>query len=151
MEMYTELNIGVNLRKDTPVAIIETLQHMLRSDDTFVPSVEHPLFKTERWSWMLNMDSYYFDGFSHSAMQQERINNEWQLTIRCNLKNYAHEIELFLDFIVPYISTSGLLGYMRYETETLPTLIFRDCDKIVFKKPETLSEQTLDETLNKQN
>ena len=76
MEMYTELNIGVNLRKDTPVAIIETLQHMLRSDDTFVPSVEHPLFKTERWSWMLNMDSYYFDGFSHSAMQQERINNE---------------------------------------------------------------------------
>lgn len=149
MGMYTELNIGVNLSQTTPTEVIETIQRMLCSDDAYKPSIEHPLFKTERYHWMLNMDSYYFDGFTNSAIRQDHVSKEWQLDIRCNLKNYSHEIELFLDFIAPYITTSGFLGYIRYEADELPTLIFRGCNKIIFTKPEALSEQTLADVLGK--
>lgn len=133
MGMYTELNIGVNLRSDTPKNIIDILNHMLL-DDEEVYTTGHPLFKTERWRYMLRCDSYYFDGRTDSSMQRDDIANEYELNVRCNLKNYDDEIDQFLDFIQPHLVTYGFLGYTRYEEYDDPTLIYNEQGKIVYKQ-----------------
>lgn len=125
MGMYTELNIGVNLRSDTPENIIDILKHMLE-DDEDVCTTDHPLFETERWRFMLRCDSYYFDGHTDSSMVKDNISGEYELNVRCNIKNYDDEIEQFLDFIQPYLESDGFLGYKRYEEFDDPTLIYND-------------------------
>lgn len=52
---FTELNIRLKLKVDTPKNIIEVLEYMgsLRSQEpTILP--EHPLFKAKRWENMLS-------------------------------------------------------------------------------------------------
>ena len=135
MGMYTELNIGVNLREDTPQNVIDILTHMLNDyhcEET--PELpKHPLFETGRWRFMLCSDSYYFDGHTDSSMLQDRISKEYELNVRTNLKNYDGEIEKFMDFICPYLKTYGFLGYTRYEEADDPRLIYNDSGKIVYK------------------
>ena len=46
------------------------------------------------------------------------------LNVRCDLKNYEDEIELFLKWIYNYATTRGFVGYMRYEEDYNPTLIY---------------------------
>ena len=125
MGMYTELNIGVNFSPFTPNNIIKILDYMLGNNgDNNIELTSHPLFSTERWRYMLRCDSYYFDGRTDSSMEYDDIGNNYQLNVRCNLKNYNNEISLFLDFIQPYLNTYGFLGYTRYEEHEDPTLIY---------------------------
>lgn len=123
--MYTELNIGVNFRASTPNNIIKILDYMLgNNDNDNIELTNHPLFSTERWRYMLRCDSYYFDGRTDSSMEYDDIGSNYQLNVRCNLKNYNNEISLFLDFIQPYLDTYGFLGYIRYEEYEDPMLIY---------------------------
>lgn len=125
MGMYTELNIGVNFRASTPNNIIKILDYMLgNNDNDNIELTNHPLFSTERWRYMLRCDSYYFDGRTDSSMEYDDIGSNYQLNVRCNLKNYNNEISLFLDFIQPYLDTYGFLGYIRYEEYEDPMLIY---------------------------
>lgn len=128
MGMYTELNIGVNLRSDTPENIIDILNYMLSGAFGIIEpeTTNHRLFLTERWRIMLVCDSYYFDGHTDSSMVRDDITNEYELNVRSNLKNYDSEIKQFLDFIQPYLVSDGFLGYMRYEDDDDPTLIYND-------------------------
>lgn len=132
MGMYTELNIGVNLKGDTPENIVEILKYMLGDIDT-VKTTDHRLFETKRWHMMLVCDSYYFDGRTDSSIKWNDISEEYELNVRCNLKNYDDEIALFLDFIRPYLVTEGFLGYTRYEEYDDPTLIYNDVDAETIK------------------
>ena len=132
MGMYTELNIRVNLRADTPENVINILRYMLRDIDEVVPPdhlPDHPLFSTDRWAIMLICDSHYFDGYTDSSMVRNSTSHEYQLNVYCNFKNYCNEIDLFLDFIRPYLRTKGFLGYTRYEEWDDPMLIYNDVDK----------------------
>lgn len=132
MGMYTELNIGVAFKEDTPENIIDILKYMLNYENDEPETTDHPLFKTPRWSFMLRCDSYYFDGHTDSSMIYNDISNQWYLNVRSNLKNYDGEIELFLHFIQPYLETTDFLGYMRYEEYDDPTLIYNTGKSIVF-------------------
>ena len=128
MGMYTQLNIGVDLRRDTPENIIDILNYMLTGGSN-IPDPEttdHPLFSTLRWRFMLTCDSCYFDGHTDSSMVRDGIFNDYHLNVRSNLKNYDNEIELFLDFIRPYLDTDGFLGYKWYEEDDDPTLIYNN-------------------------
>lgn len=154
MGMYTELNINVNLCENTPQDICDTLKAMLAKDSNFIiPAsiANHPLFESNRWRWMLTSDSCYFDGMTRSDLCFSDILHEWWLTIRCNLKNYEHEIEKFLDFLSPYISTEDFLGYMRYEEDIMPTLIFKNSStqKIILTTVTNTSDRPLDDILAK--
>jgi hypothetical protein len=51
------------------------------------------------------------------------------------LKNYALEIENFLDFISPYVETDGFIGYYRYEESENPALIYIDNGTLKYKNP----------------
>lgn len=128
MGMYTEFVLGVDLVRETPKEVIDILDFMITNDlDDNEPILpDHPLFNTERWRYMLQSDSYYFGGFSNSLIDAPRfIEDVYKLSIRSNLKNYDSEIELFLNWLNPYIETRGFIGYMRYEEFDDPWLIYR--------------------------
>lgn len=128
MGMYTELVLGVEIKRDERVSDI--LKYMLGDYDGDAPRCEqirrdlppHEFFKTERWHWMLVSDSFYFDGQTDSKLYI--TDTGVYLNVRCNLKNYDNEISLFLDWLSPYIITLGFLGYERYEEFDHPTLIY---------------------------
>ena len=127
MGMYTELVLGVNLVRDVPKEVIDILEFMISGtfEDPEPITPDHPLFKTDRWRTMLQSDSYYFGGFSNSLISAPRFKDDvYRLSIRSNLKNYDSEIELFLNWLTPYIETRGFIGYMRYEEYDDPWLIY---------------------------
>ena len=135
MGMYTELNIGVAFKEDTPSSVINILKHMLNEDEPdYYELTDHPLFKTARWNLMLVCDSYYFDGQTDSSLIYDDISNQYYLNVRCNLKNYDNEIDKFMDFIQPYLDTNGFLGYKRYEEDGDPTLIYNMGSGILYEK-----------------
>jgi hypothetical protein len=59
-------------------------------------------------------------------MIRDDTDHEYKLNVRCCFKNYDNEIDLFLDFIRPYLVTTGFLGYKRYEEDDDPTLIYNN-------------------------
>ena len=130
MGMYTELVLGVELSKETPKEVIDVLRYMTGEDDENLLHKEilenHPFFSCDRWKMLLICDSYYFDGQTHSEIVYDKISNSHFLTSRSNLKNYDDEIDLFLNWIDPYVTTYGNWGYKRYEEASMPTIIFRD-------------------------
>lgn len=128
MGMYTELDFNSRLRKDIAVGVLDTLGYMLgeREDEpTELP--KHPLFETERWRFMLQSDSYYFDADTHSTLRWD-WQDDWYLNIRCNLKNYDSEIEHFIDWIMPHLGEyhieGDFLGFYRYEEDEEPNIIY---------------------------
>lgn len=126
MGMYTELVLGVKIKADPNV--IGILNYMLSNTDKNEDcDYSHPFFKTLRWDWMLCSDSYCFDGQTDSELIIDRLVEDspmYFLNVRCNLKNYRDEIQLFLDWLAPYIETRGFIGYTRYEEDEDPTLIY---------------------------
>jgi len=130
MGMYTELNIGVKLIPTSDV--LKKLRYILGDSDEDI-EIDHPLFKTPRWCYMLRSGSYYIHGQPDSKLFVDYLypeNPMYFLNVRCNLKNYDDEIELFLDWLNPYIETDGFLGYMKCEECSNPTLIYKEGNKI---------------------
>jgi hypothetical protein len=123
MGMYTELVCAFELKENTPNQIINTLEYMTGQLDEIENIPSHELFKCERWRFMLQSDSYYFDGDTHSTIRKDLFGS-WYVTIRCNLKNYDNEIEKFIDWIKPYSCSTGFIGYKRCEKAEEPDLIF---------------------------
>jgi len=125
--MYTQLHFAVELKKETPGYVIDILKWLESNKDNEPPAIsEHPFFKCEQWEWLFWMDSYYFNAPSHSIFKYDDITNQYVLFIQSNLKNYDDEIEMFLNWIMPYIDAleGEFLGYHRYEEEVYPTLIY---------------------------
>lgn len=123
MGMYTELVVSCNV-KDTP-DVIAALRFMLGeiSDEPF--SKEHPLFKTERWRFMLKSTSYYFVPRSVSLLEKDDISKVWCFINRSDLKNYTGEIEAFVDWLNPHIEAEPgyMIGYSRYEENHDPVIL----------------------------
>ena len=123
---YTELNISVRIKVDDETK--KLLNYMtgkhttLTVDDISVPN--HPLFSSPRWEYMLNCESAYFDHVADSALYGSFYSEDYYLNVRCDLKNYGDEIENFLDWIHQFTITRGFIGYMRFEREEEPTLIY---------------------------
>jgi len=127
MGMYTEIHFNAELRKDTPADVLAVLHFMLGDEGAGEPEKmpEHPLFGDTRWRFMLRCDSYYFDADTHSTLRFDDIAGAHYLCIRSNVKNYSGEIDLFVDWITPYLDKheGDFLGFKRYEEDEWPTLI----------------------------
>lgn len=139
MGMYTELNVSMKLKLDRNT--MEVLKVMLgeREMGADIELPDFSLFKTrsQRWTFMLNCDSFYFDHTPGSSLVnkkswEEEDDMERILNVRCDLKNYESEIELFLKWIYNYATTSGFVGYMRYEEDSDPTLIYFTDDGVKY-------------------
>ena len=128
MGMYTELHFNAELLPETPAHIIETLEYMLDNSKPTHTNLDHDLFSTSRWSYMLTCDSDYFNADTHSTLRFDDISDSYFLCIRCNLKNYDQEIAKFLNWIMPFVDAEvgDFLGFYRYEESNEPTLIYKD-------------------------
>ena len=136
MGAFTELNIAVNLKADKDT--YDILKYMLGEIDVCGKLPDYELFKTSRWRYMLCSDSFYFAHTASSSLvnkmpyrddHEERI-----LNVRCDLKNYDDEIKKFLDWIYTLSDTRGFIGYMRYEEDKNPTLIYFTYTGIEYKE-----------------
>jgi hypothetical protein len=139
MGMYTELNIGVKFRTDTPSAVIDALLFMVLAEGDAKrpasPSICHPLFEAERWTWMLRSEgSYYFDRVAYRAMEFDEITGAWFLSVATNIKNYSDEWQHFIDFIAPWIETDGFIGTYRYEADDAPTLLYAADRRVIWQQ-----------------
>ena len=123
MGMYTELNISVKIKAEDKTKKI--LSYMTGRGDMDFEIPTHPLFSSPRWEFMLKCDSAYFDHVADSALYGCLYDNKhYMLNVRCDLKDYSDEIKNFLDWIYPFTNTRGFIGYMRYEENENPTLIY---------------------------
>ena len=137
---YTELNIAVRLKlPDNALKILEFMTGQSENEDFEKPF--HPLFHsgTDRWKYMLCCESAYFPHTAYSSLVNDRYYAEEDtlervLNVRCDLKNYNDEIENFLDWIYQYSKTRGFIGYMRYEEDEDPTLIYFNDSGVGYKR-----------------
>lgn len=126
MGQHTEIDFNSGIKEGSPRLVFDILNYMVRNTKNR-PRVlpKHPLFLTDRWQIMLICDSYCFDADTHSTFRRGKFGS-WYLCIRSNLKNYCNEIELFIDWVMPYLyqEEGNFLGFYRYEETKKPTLIY---------------------------
>ena len=151
MGMYTELQFTAEIDYDKHEEIIDILRYMtgdesIKRENLTIPT--HELFETDRWEYMLLGSSYYFPGQPHHTLKEEHNFQLINLSVRTDLKNYDNEIQKFLDWIYPYVATENafqqignveeprlFVGYMRYETDLDPTIIYFTKDGVKFVEP----------------
>lgn len=128
MGMYTELVVSTRIFDEPEV--INVLKFMIATD-LDVPEIKeiptHPLFETPRWRYMLRSASYYFTPTASSLLEYDKIGKSWSFINRSDFKNYDNEINLFLDWLDPYIDASDgeMIGYSRYEESDEPTIRYK--------------------------
>ncbi len=129
MGMYTELHYNAELKKEVPKQILDVLAFMVEyENDTPPPHLpSSKLFGDTRWRYMLTCDSYYFCADTHSTLRFDNIAKSWFLCIRSNFKNYDNEINLFIEWMDPYLQADSgdFIGFYRYEEDEIPTLIYK--------------------------
>ena len=108
MGMYTEIVVGVSLKRDAPKSVIERCKSLVNGEE-----------------YLLRGGSYYFPiTHGHAEMRFDDIKKEWELQARSNIKNYGSEIEDFFEWIAPYVDDDSFMGYSMYEEADSPTLWF---------------------------
>lgn len=124
MGMYTELVISTMIKDDPEV--VGALKTMLGEQEDIKDLPKHPLFSTPRWRIMLICSSHYFVPISVHAFRYNEIAKAWALVTRSDFKNYDNEINLFIDWIKPYLDCSygEMVGYFRYEEDEIPTIVY---------------------------
>ena len=132
MGMYTELVVNVNLNAESLSEDIKSLLRYMTSGgstrDYEGPLPDHELFEEHtRWPWMLRCSSYYHPGVSYAFFEKDPYSPIYTLSVRSSFKNYANEVELFLDWLNPFIEgePGDFIGYSRYEETEQPTLHFK--------------------------
>ena len=123
MGMYTELYLGVELKKETPEAIRDWLVKGKTLLDASSRIKTYPFGGT----------SYYFDALTIEKMKYDTIANSYYFTGRMDLKNYENEIQFILNTLEPYIISDGHIGHVRYEEEEMPTILIMNQGKIKWK------------------
>lgn len=129
MGMYTQFHFGSDLKKETPKEVTDLLQAMsdgiaYELDEKQLPN--HDFFKCSRWAYLFTMGSEYFDYETACHFGKNELFGTYNLSVTSNLKNYDNEIDLFVDWIHPYLSKydGDFLGYSRYEETEIPEVIY---------------------------
>jgi len=100
MGMYTELIFGADLKEDTPQSVISALSYMMGNINDKPKDFPLP---DGRFEWLFRGGSYYFAVNNPVSKMWQDINECWRISTRSNIENYGDEIEVFLEWIKPYI------------------------------------------------
>lgn len=139
MGMYTELVMNVELKSSMPDNVLAVIRAMAEGEgDTLNRGIlpSHPLFSADRWTYMLRSGSFYFVPTSATILIENFSDTDHptrHLSVRTDLKNYDNEIDLFADWIAPYIEDGGFAGYKRYEEDEHPTLLYFEGGKAIWR------------------
>lgn len=121
MGMYTEIFARGLLKRDTPAEVVEALLAMM-GGDTPATLPDHELFKTARWENLGFSSSAYHPTPMQSAVKDSYFaKGQQEFVLHSSLKNYGGEIELFFNWIDPYVegSKGDFLGYSLYEEQDM--------------------------------
>lgn len=126
MGMYTELFISTRIVDDKKV--IDILKYMIGETDIMSELPDHKLFKVcDRWDFMLKCSSYYFVPRVIHLLEYDDIGKYWCFINRSDFKNYDNEVNLFIDWIKPYLADKDeMFAYSRYEEDKEPTIYYNE-------------------------
>ena len=129
MGMYTEMIFGAKLKKNVPNNIIEIIQLLVDGKESEIKEKPtHPFFETERQWLLASGGSYYFAGAMRPEFKNDKVDKQWSLFARTNIKNYGNEIEKFIDWIKPYCEqgsgSNDMIAVVIYEEEETPTIYY---------------------------
>lgn len=138
MGMYTAFHIGLEIKRDVPLNVVQTLNRMVHGGASpYTP--DHPLFDCERWDVLLSMDSYHSAYQQNASFVYDDCAKCYYLSATSSLKNYNDEIDKFLDWITPYVGNEDeFVGYKRYEQDDHPTLIYWQDGEFKLRSPRQL-------------
>lgn len=123
MGMYTEIYVNVDLKKETPQEIIDTLKQICAN--------EQPDGFPEESLLLFNDRSYYTPCTYVRSLTYDEISQRWSFLGKGDLMNRNQEIEHFFDWLMPWVEgyPGDFVGYRRYEEDQEPTLVFIPEDK----------------------
>lgn len=128
MGMYTRLVLNVKLAESHPV--VDVVRRMVNGTADDLP---------DRQPWMLKSSSYYHDNIQCCQLEHDSISHCWKLSVVCDLKDYDGEIDAFLNRIAPAVETDDMAGYVRYEENDIPDLVWFVGGNVVRIKPDMKS------------
>ena len=133
MGMYTELVLKCCIKDDVPEDVRTILDYLFNTSGDFdnpPPQPDHPFFKSHRWVMVGQCSSFYHHpkALSDYWMGHDGARDRGgYIFSRSDLKNYDNEINLFIDWLRPYIDEEDeqCIGWSWYEEDYQPTLIFK--------------------------
>lgn len=127
MGMYTEIYICTGIKQDIKDIDLNVLKFLFMGENKPDTLPSHRLFSTPRWHMIGSCSSHYHIPYSTSDMKYNEIAKQYFIVSRSDLKNYNDDIELFFDWIMPFLNKSEgeFIGYSRYEETNIPKLYFK--------------------------
>ena len=132
MGMYTELVIKADTKGVLPEIVCETLDWLFNDGKEPQELPNHQFFvQGSRLTSVTCGSSFYHIPWSVSKWSRD------YLFSRADLKNYSDEIELFLDWLFPYLNIciddndKQCIGYTWYEESLRPSLILVGSDNTI--------------------
>lgn len=115
MGQYTELWFRAELRSDTPDEVVNVLKYLVGAEGV-VDLPDHPFFSKPRWDRLGSHGSVYFPNVGDSEYIEGDPNRSWEplrVALHGNLKDYGGEIDMFFDWIDPYVDAAegAFVGY----------------------------------------
>ena len=124
MGTYTELVLKCRIKAGCPELVHQVLNFMFGDSPFERPETlpHHKFFKSERWESVGRGCSYYHIPVCLSFYDGKHLFS------RSDLKNYHGEIDLFIDWLKPYISneTGQFIGWIFCENSREPIFIYSD-------------------------
>lgn len=127
---YTELLIiGCDFIEETPKEVINALKWIFQIGDKPKKLPQHELFDKERADSLTSQKSTYFPVEECISVMKKNSFGRWFIHSRANIKNQESEIELFIDWISPWINEGSgekdLWAIVTYE-DGPPELYFKN-------------------------
>jgi hypothetical protein len=123
MGTYTELVLKCTIKYDRP-EIVHNVLNFLFNENQLHPShlPEHEFFKRKSWEAIGRSNSYY-----HCPRSLNFYDGKC-LFSRSDFKNYHDEIDLFLDWVKPYLSNppGNFIGWAFGEGMKEPNFLYND-------------------------
>jgi hypothetical protein len=122
MGMYTELVLKTTVSETLPPEVEAVLQHLFGGlEDKPDKLPDHEFFTCPRWDFIGQCSSFYH----HPEVLNSYTNG--YIFSRSDLKNYAGEIEAFINWLQPYIKeeVGKCIGWSWNEEELVPTLLYK--------------------------
>ena len=130
MGMYTQIYVKATFKENLSDNVVNIIKYMLKMDDIKLEDLDlpnHPLFKTDRWEWMLQSSSFYHIPFAVNRFEYNEISKNYYLIAVADFKNYDGEIGKFFDWIKQYLYKGWdkqFIGYSLYEEAIEPILYY---------------------------
>ena len=120
MGMYTEIFVNADLKPETPDEVIATLKAMCEKD----ADSPHLEGRPVRWPYLFNGGSFYVPCTECALLTYSDERESYSLLAKGDIQNDDGEIQQFFEFIKPWCE-HDFIGYMRYEENREPKLIFK--------------------------